>query len=227
MALSGTINKLFKVKTLSVMTVSVSANFFPFWIMTLFKVFLGLNMLQLCKMLIKALTSVVLLPGNKEKKLALLEIINTLFKVYFQLNTLRLCKTLINAVNSKQFLDFDMFPASQRVTYRYYTGRLNIFDERYVSPQPTFHTAGHCCCPVWYELSVPPHTQLAVAAAMCCASYVHAHHACQANLCHSAPLSRRFERSAALLRQHRAVCAAYDVPSGRTAVAHSSHTRGN
>ncbi|CAK0783973.1 hypothetical protein CVIRNUC_007176 [Coccomyxa viridis] len=69
--------------------------------------------------------------GNKEKKLALLEIINTLFKVYFQLNTLRLCKTLINAVASKQFLEFDMFPASQRVTYRYFTGRLNIFDEKY------------------------------------------------------------------------------------------------
>ena len=80
----------------------------------------------------------MLLPGNKEKKLALLEIINTLFKVYFQLNTLRLCKTLINAVNSKQFLEFDMFPASQRVTYRYYTGRLNIFDERYVRPQSCF-----------------------------------------------------------------------------------------
>lgn len=76
----------------------------------------------------------VLLPtGNKEKKLALLEIINTLFKVYFQLNTLRLCKTLINAVASKQFLEFGMFPASQRVTYRYFTGRLNIFDEKYVS----------------------------------------------------------------------------------------------
>ena len=76
---------------------------------------------------------VLLSSGNKEKKLALLEIINTLFKVYFQLNTLRLCKMLINAVNSKQFLEFDMFPASQRVTYRYFTGRLNIFDEKYVS----------------------------------------------------------------------------------------------
>ena len=88
--------------------------------------------------------AVLLSTGNKEKKLALLEIINTLFKVYFQLNTLRLCKTLINAVNSKQFLEFDMFPASQRVTYRYYTGRLNIFDERYVS----------CLSRLSYSLSV-------------------------------------------------------------------------
>ena len=87
---------------------------------------------------------VLLNPGNKEKKLALLEIINTLFRVYFQLNTLRLCKTLINAVNSKQFLEFDMFPASQRVTYRYFTGRLNIFDEKYVSLRPSLPW---CPCP--------------------------------------------------------------------------------
>jgi hypothetical protein len=65
-----------------------------------------------------------------------LEIIITLFKVYFRLNTLRLCKNLINAVNSRQFLPFDAFPASQRVTYKYYTGRLAIFDENYVRDCP-------------------------------------------------------------------------------------------
>ena len=55
-------------------------------------------------------------------------------QVYFRLNTLRLCKNLINAVHSRQFTPFDAFPASQRVTYKYYTGRLAIFDENYVSP---------------------------------------------------------------------------------------------
>ena len=53
-------------------------------------------------------------------------------QVYFRLNTLRLCKNLINAVHSRQFAPFDAFPASQRVTYKYYTGRLAIFDEQYV-----------------------------------------------------------------------------------------------
>lgn len=52
--------------------------------------------------------------------------------MYFRLNTLRLCKNLINAVNSRQFMPFEEFPASQRVTYKYYTGRLAIFDENYV-----------------------------------------------------------------------------------------------
>ena len=53
-------------------------------------------------------------------------------QVYFRLNTLRLCKNLINAVQSRQFLPFEAFPASQRVTYKFYTGRLAIFDEAYV-----------------------------------------------------------------------------------------------
>jgi hypothetical protein len=84
----------------------------------------------------------VLGAGNKGKRLALLEIVNTLFKVYFQLNTLRLCKTLINAVNSGVFPELEAFPASQRVTYRYYMGRLNIFDEQYVSADIfLFHSA--------------------------------------------------------------------------------------
>jgi hypothetical protein len=82
--------------------------------------------------------------GNKNKRLATLEIVITLFKVYFRLNTLRLCKNLINAVNSKQFLPFDSFPASQRVTYKYYTGRLAIFDENYVrSPSLRFPFKPH------------------------------------------------------------------------------------
>ena len=54
-------------------------------------------------------------------------------QVYFRLNTLRLCKNLINAVNKQQFLRLDEFPQAQRVTYKYYTGRLAIFDENYVS----------------------------------------------------------------------------------------------
>lgn len=68
--------------------------------------------------------------GNPAKKVPVLEIVCTLFRVYFQLNTLRLCKNLIAAVER---LDFIMFPASARVTYKYYVGRLCIFDDQYVS----------------------------------------------------------------------------------------------
>ena len=57
----------------------------------------------------------------------------TLFRVYFAINNLRLCKNLISAVESKQFPPFQAFPASQRVTYYYFLGRIQIYDEHYVS----------------------------------------------------------------------------------------------
>lgn len=70
--------------------------------------------------------------GNKEKKLAALDIVNVSIKIYFRLNTLRLCKNLMRTVDSRQFAAFDAFPAAQRVTYKFYVGRLAVFDENYV-----------------------------------------------------------------------------------------------
>jgi hypothetical protein len=84
-------------------------------------------------------------PGNKAKKLAALDIVVTLFRAYFALNTLRLCKNLIAAVGSRQFPPFDAFPASQRVTYKYFTGRLAIFDEAYEEADADLSYAfSHC-----------------------------------------------------------------------------------
>lgn len=40
--------------------------------------------------------------GNKDKKLAALDIVNVSIKIYFRLNTLRLCKNLIRTVDSRQ-----------------------------------------------------------------------------------------------------------------------------
>jgi hypothetical protein len=71
--------------------------------------------------------------GHREKKLAALDIVNASIKIYFRLNTLRLCKNLMRTVESRQFAAFDSFPMSQRVTYQFYSGRLAVFDENYVS----------------------------------------------------------------------------------------------
>ena len=70
--------------------------------------------------------------GNRDKKLAALDIVNVSIKIYFRLNTLRLCKNLMRTVDSRQFAPFDAFPMSQRVTYKFYVGRLAVFDEKYV-----------------------------------------------------------------------------------------------
>lgn len=73
-------------------------------------------------------------PGNRDKKLAALDIVNVSIKIYFKLNTLRLCKNLIRTVESRQFAPFESFPAAQRVTYKFYLGRLAVFDDNFVSP---------------------------------------------------------------------------------------------
>jgi nuclear mRNA export protein PCID2/THP1 len=70
-------------------------------------------------------------PGNRDKKLAALDVVNLSIKIYFKLNTLRLCKNLIRTVESRQFAEFTVFPAAQRVTYQFYKGRLAVFDENY------------------------------------------------------------------------------------------------
>ncbi|KDD74904.1 hypothetical protein H632_c998p0 [Helicosporidium sp. ATCC 50920] len=83
--------------------------------------------------------------GNPDKKLAALNIVNISIKIYFQLNTLRLCKNLIRTVESRQFLPFEQFPAAQRVTYKFYVGRLAVFDEDYKEAQDALEYALRRC----------------------------------------------------------------------------------
>ncbi|OSX73755.1 hypothetical protein BU14_0328s0007 [Porphyra umbilicalis] len=65
------------------------------------------------------------------KKWAALGLVNQLFRCYFSLNQLRLCRNLIRAVEAASFLPFDGFPAPHRVTYKYFTGRLSLYEEHY------------------------------------------------------------------------------------------------
>jgi nuclear mRNA export protein PCID2/THP1 len=70
--------------------------------------------------------------GAESKRVGTLEVINQLFRVYFKLNALRLCQHLIRTVNAPGFLDFDSsFPVAHRVTYKFYVGRLHLYEDRY------------------------------------------------------------------------------------------------
>lgn len=84
-------------------------------------------------------------PNNKEKKQAALDIVNVSIKIYFKLNTLRLCKNLIRTVDSKQFPPFEGFPVSQKVTYKFYLGRLAVFDEHYEEAEEALTYALRYC----------------------------------------------------------------------------------
>lgn len=65
------------------------------------------------------------------KKWGALDVINELFKVYFKMNNLRLCTNLIRAVDGTGFPPFDDFPMAQKVTYKYYVGRLSMLNANF------------------------------------------------------------------------------------------------
>jgi hypothetical protein len=69
--------------------------------------------------------------GNRAKRGATLPLVNALFKVYFRLNTLRMCKNLTRTVEAPNAMPLEEFPIGTLVTYRFYTGRLAVFDEDY------------------------------------------------------------------------------------------------
>lgn len=73
------------------------------------------------------------------KRLASLDIVNQQIKIHFRLNTIRMCTALTRAVEGNGFLPFRTFPPAARVTYKYYMGRLAIFDEEYVRAPLSYH----------------------------------------------------------------------------------------
>jgi len=74
-------------------------------------------------------------PLDQSKKMGALHIINSLFGIYFQLNNLGLCKNLIRPVEGVGFPPFHLFPIAETVTYKFYIGRLAMFDGNYKKAQ--------------------------------------------------------------------------------------------
>ena len=70
---------------------------------------------------------------SSSKKQAIFAVTNVLFKVYFKLNTLQLCGKLINVVEGPGGImdNLRLFPVSDVVMYKYYIGRLHMFEDRY------------------------------------------------------------------------------------------------
>ena len=67
------------------------------------------------------------------KKLAIFAVTNVLFKIYFKVNTLQLCGKLINVVEGPGGImeNLQLFPVSDVVMYKYYIGRLKMFEDKY------------------------------------------------------------------------------------------------
>ncbi|KAK9830717.1 hypothetical protein WJX74_004036 [Apatococcus lobatus] len=91
------------------------------------------------------------LKGNQNKSMALLPVVNTMFKLYFKLNTLRNCKPCIQAVEHPNF-SFTSFPQSERVTYKYFAGRLAIFQDQLAKAEADLEYAfNHCPADAWHN----------------------------------------------------------------------------
>ena len=77
------------------------------------------------------------------KKAGVLTIVNELFAIYFRLNTLRLCKNLLRPVESRKL--HEQGKMSEMVTYRYYVGRLFLFEDQYDMAEESLNYAlQHC-----------------------------------------------------------------------------------
>ena len=78
--------------------------------------------------------------GGGQKRYAALEVANTLFRVTFRLKNLRLADSIMKGVSHnlspESVTPFNNFPMSQQVPYKFFEGRIAIFNELYVSCSP-------------------------------------------------------------------------------------------
>ncbi|KAF7143073.1 hypothetical protein RHSIM_Rhsim05G0022000 [Rhododendron simsii] len=71
------------------------------------------------------------LAGKGPKRVGALYVTCQLFKIYFKLGTVHLCRSVIRSIETARIFDFEEFPVRDKVTYMYYTGRLEVFNENF------------------------------------------------------------------------------------------------
>lgn len=85
------------------------------------------------------------LAGKGPKRVGALYVTCQLFKIYFKLGTVHLCRSVIRSIETARVFDFEEFPVRDRVTYMYYTGRLEVFNDQFVlADQKLMYALVHC-----------------------------------------------------------------------------------
>jgi COP9 signalosome complex subunit 12 len=84
---------------------------------------------------------------TESRKWGVYGVINLLFKTYFKLNSASLARTILKALVSYRgdMPSLDKFPASQRVTFKYYEGVLAFLEENYVEAEKHLDEAWTQC----------------------------------------------------------------------------------
>lgn len=73
------------------------------------------------------------LAGKGPKRVGALYVTCQLFKIYFKLGTVHLCRSVIRSIETARIFDFEEFPVRDKVTYMYYTGRLEVYNENFIA----------------------------------------------------------------------------------------------
>ncbi|KAM7275973.1 hypothetical protein ACFE04_017839 [Oxalis oulophora] len=85
------------------------------------------------------------LAGKGTKRVGALYVTCQLFKIYFKLGTVHLCRSIIRSIETARIFDFEEFPKRDKVTYMYYTGRLEVFNENFpAADQKLSYALTHC-----------------------------------------------------------------------------------
>ncbi|XP_057968686.1 enhanced ethylene response protein 5 [Malania oleifera] len=85
------------------------------------------------------------LAGKGTKRVGALYVTCQLFKIYFKLGTVHLCRSVIRSIETARIFDFEEFPVRDKVTYMYYTGRLEVFNENFpAADQKLSYALTHC-----------------------------------------------------------------------------------
>ena len=81
--------------------------------------------------------------NDGSKKAAVLFIVNELFRIYFRLNTLRLCKNVAKPTEAKKL--HELGTMGQMVTYKYFSGRLCLFEDNFIAAEEHLEYAYNNC----------------------------------------------------------------------------------
>ncbi|XP_028751374.1 enhanced ethylene response protein 5 [Neltuma alba] len=87
------------------------------------------------------------LAGKGQKRVGALYVTCQLFKIYFKLGTVHLCRSVIRSIETARIFDFEEFPRNDKVTYMYYTGRLEVFNENFLAADHKLSYALKHCNP--------------------------------------------------------------------------------
>lgn len=84
-------------------------------------------------------------PASISKKKGSMRLINIMFDVYFRLHNYRLCSAPRKILEGPGYPRVEEYPVSHVVTYRYYTGRLHLFDAEYIEAERDLSYCFHGC----------------------------------------------------------------------------------